>query len=317
MKMPSSVTSPASRRPSPNAVSGRVQLAGATRADHRREQLDRRSERRALAGGAPPGVDPSKYTVFFINWYGRPDFKYHVYTKTDEPDPDTGYNFGLLRQSRKMIAWGGTAADDAEGGPSATARVWFYDLSAGPEFWTDNWDITTADLDGDGALDYRMPPVWEYGNPKAGLYRSSTIFRGISASSPVCGHRPVVHDLAALQADDFTACRAWRHQRRFQPLPGRSCVRRALASQHHLLQGQVETSAAGQSVHDRCHQSAVHEQGGFHLQVLPGRCVLLWQQAVRHRVRRPVPLSRRPSEPVHRRGRWLRSARVPTTRPMR
>src|SRR5678816_4063956 len=50
--------------------------------------------------------------------------------------------------------------------------VWFYDLSAGPEFWTDNYDITTADLDGDGVLDYRMPPVWEYGNTKTGLYRA-------------------------------------------------------------------------------------------------------------------------------------------------
>jgi hypothetical protein len=55
------------------------------------------------------GVDTSEYTVFFINWYGRADFKFHVYTKTDEPDPDTGYNFGELRDSRKFIAWGGTA----------------------------------------------------------------------------------------------------------------------------------------------------------------------------------------------------------------
>ena len=30
------------------------------------------------------------YTLYFINWYGRPDFQFHVYTKTDEPDPDTG-----------------------------------------------------------------------------------------------------------------------------------------------------------------------------------------------------------------------------------
>jgi len=92
--------------------------------------------------------------------------------KTNEPDPDTGYNFGVNRQSRKMIAWGGTTSDDEEGGPASTARVWFYDLSAGPEFWTDNYDITTADLDGDGVLDYRMPPVWEYGNTKTGLYRA-------------------------------------------------------------------------------------------------------------------------------------------------
>ena len=122
-----------------------------------------------LADNPPPGVDTSKYTIFFINWFDRPDFIHHVYAKTDEPDPDTNTNFGL-RHSRKMIAWGGTAANDPEGGPASTSRVWFYDLSAGPEFWTDNWNITTANLDG-GAPDYRMPPVWEYGNANAGLYR--------------------------------------------------------------------------------------------------------------------------------------------------
>jgi len=103
------------------------------------------------------GVDTSQYTVFFVNWYGRPDFKFHVYTKTDEPDPDTGYNFGVLRESRKLIAWGGTTPDDEENGLGSLHRIWFYDLSAGPESWTDNWNV-------DDDLGYRMPPVWEYGN---------------------------------------------------------------------------------------------------------------------------------------------------------
>jgi len=91
------------------------------------------------------------YTVVFINWYSRPDFKFHVFTKTDEPDPDTGYNFGEIRASRKMIAWGGS-----------NSRLWFYDLSAGPEAWTDNWNVDNPDLDGNGFEDYRMPPIWEY-----------------------------------------------------------------------------------------------------------------------------------------------------------
>jgi hypothetical protein len=91
------------------------------------------------------------YTLVFINWYGHPDFKFHVYTKTDEPDPDTGYNFGEIRPTRKMIAWGGSHS-----------RLWFYDLSAGPEAWTDNWNVDTPDLDGNGVEDYRMPPIWEY-----------------------------------------------------------------------------------------------------------------------------------------------------------
>ena len=91
------------------------------------------------------------YTVVFINWYSRPDFNFHVYTKTDEPDPDTGYNFGEIRASRKMIAWGGSYS-----------RLWFYDLSAGPEAWTNNWNVDNPDLDENGTEDYRMPPIWEY-----------------------------------------------------------------------------------------------------------------------------------------------------------
>ena len=85
------------------------------------------------------------------------DFKFHVYTKTDQADPDTGYNFGAMRDSRKMIAWGGSQS-----------RSWFYDLSAGPEAWTNNWDVDDPDLDGNGIEDYRMPPIWEYA---AGGYR--------------------------------------------------------------------------------------------------------------------------------------------------
>lgn len=103
------------------------------------------------------GVDTSQYTVFLINWYNRTDFIYHVYAKTDEPDSDTGYNFGELRDSRKVIAWGGTTPDDEESGLGSLHRIWFYDLSAGPEAWTDNWNV-------DDDLGYRMPPIWEYGN---------------------------------------------------------------------------------------------------------------------------------------------------------
>ncbi len=103
------------------------------------------------------GVDTSEYTIFFVNWYGREDFKFHVYTKIGEPDPDTGYDFGLGRESRKLIAWGGTTPDDEETGLGSLHRIWFYDLSAGPEAWTDNWNV-------DDDYGYRMPPVWEYGN---------------------------------------------------------------------------------------------------------------------------------------------------------
>jgi len=128
--------------------------------------IDAPSVEQWLADNTGPllGVDTAQYTVFFINWWGRPDFQFHVYTKTDEPDPDTDYNFGEVRGSRKMIAWGGTTPDDEESGLGSLHRIWFYDLSAGPEYWTRNWDLDDADVNGDGALDYRMPPVWEYGN---------------------------------------------------------------------------------------------------------------------------------------------------------
>ncbi len=117
------------------------------------------------AGGI--GVNTRAPTVFLINWYSRPDFKFHVFTKTDEPDPDTGYNFGELRNSRKMMAWGGTSASDLQGGLGSLHRIWFYDLSAGPESNTYGWDMTNPDADGDGTPDYRMPPIWEYGSDKA------------------------------------------------------------------------------------------------------------------------------------------------------
>jgi hypothetical protein len=95
--------------------------------------------------------DDRGYTVYFINWWGRDDFKFHVYTKTDEPDPDTNYNFGIERGSRKMVGWGGSSS-----------RRWFYDFSAGPEAWAGNYDVDDADVDGDGLADYRIPPIWEY-----------------------------------------------------------------------------------------------------------------------------------------------------------
>ena len=66
-------------------------------------------------------------------------------------------NFAIERDSRKLIAWGGTTPDDEETGLGSLHRIWFYDLSAGPEGWTDNWNV-------DDDYGYRMPPVWEYGN---------------------------------------------------------------------------------------------------------------------------------------------------------
>ena len=148
-----------------NAQTGRAVAVGAN------HWIDAPSVEQWLAANPPPGVDTTDYTIFLVNWYGRGDFKNHVYVKTDEPDPDTGYNFGLIRQSRKIIAWGGSSADDPESGLGSLHRIWFHDLSAGPELWTNNWNINSKDVDGNGVLDYRLPPVWEYGNPSADVYR--------------------------------------------------------------------------------------------------------------------------------------------------
>jgi len=130
---------------------------------------------RWLALNPPEGIDTRRNTVYLIDWYDRPDFKFHVYTKTNEPDPDTGYNFGRERASRKIVAWGGTPVSDEENGYGTTRRVWFHDLSAGPELWAGNFNVDDADLDGDGRADYRIPAAWEYA---AGAYRSPAALTG-------------------------------------------------------------------------------------------------------------------------------------------
>jgi hypothetical protein len=137
--------------------------------------IDAPTVERWLADHPPAGIDTRRDTIFFVNWYGQPDFKFHVYTKTNEPDPDTGFNFGAELESRKLIAWGGTTPDDEENGLGKLRRVWFYDLSAGPESWTDNWNVDDADVDGDGVPDYRMPPIWEY---TQGGFRSPSALSG-------------------------------------------------------------------------------------------------------------------------------------------
>ncbi|MEZ5288946.1 MAG: hypothetical protein R2712_29925 [Vicinamibacterales bacterium] len=165
------------------------------------------------------------YTIYLINWYSRPDFQFHVYTKIDEPDPDTGYNFGVERGSRKMIAWGGSHS-----------RTWFYDLSAGPESWTNNWIVD------DDQSEYHMPPIWEYTDggyrPPAQLgsdlgyvarfvainllFTTSPLYDPLN-TSPEAGASKVAH-VAMLEADPgssgldfFNPQFTGRQLRRFQP----------------------------------------------------------------------------------------------------
>jgi hypothetical protein len=128
--------------------------------------IDAPKVEKRLIDTAPSGIDTRQPTIFFINWWGRKDFKFHVYAKTGEPDPDTGYDFGANRDTRKIVAWGGTTPDDEETGLGnrGVHRVWFYDLSAGPENWGGSYDVDDADIDGDGEADYRIPVAWEYGS---------------------------------------------------------------------------------------------------------------------------------------------------------
>ncbi|WP_019586503.1 hypothetical protein [Deinococcus apachensis] len=112
------------------------------------------------------GVDTTEYTVFLINWYNRPDFKFHSYSheRPEAIETDTQVNFGA-RSSRRTVAWGGTPGADQ----GQARRVWFYDQSANPDYWSDAWNITDSDVDGDKIYDKRMPPIWEYGTRKASV----------------------------------------------------------------------------------------------------------------------------------------------------
>lgn len=116
---------------------------------------------RWLAENPPAGVDTTKPTVFLLNWYGRPDFRHHVYVHRTETEPHT-----LRRQGTEeytaMIAWGGTAHDDPDSGLGSVRRIWFHDLSAGPEWRTANWNVDDPDLDRIPGDDRRFPPIWEY-----------------------------------------------------------------------------------------------------------------------------------------------------------
>jgi hypothetical protein len=120
------------------------------------------------------GVDTRQNTVFFIDWYGRAGFRHHTYT-VQSVDPDTGFNWGAFGENQ-MIAFGGTAHNDPEYGTGTRHRIWFHDLSAGPEWNTVNWNVDDADFNSDGVPEYRMPPVWEYGNVSA--YRPFTDLSG-------------------------------------------------------------------------------------------------------------------------------------------
>ena len=125
------------------------------------------------------------------------------------------------RQTRKIIAWGGTTADDEETGLGARGerRVWFHDLSAGPEAWTDNWNVDDADVDGDGVADYRLPPIWEY--LTAGGYRAAAaVTADLARVTRFVGHQPALHLVTAVSAVSVAPAAAGIDQSGHQHLRG-------------------------------------------------------------------------------------------------
>lgn len=134
-----------------------------TLVDAENQWIDAPSMEKWLADHPPAGVDTTLPTIYLLDRSPEDGWYPHVYTKTNEPDPDTGFNYGQVRHARKVTAWGGTAFNDDEDGDGTINRVWFYDLSAGPELFAGTFDVTHADVDGDGRRDYRIPPGWHYG----------------------------------------------------------------------------------------------------------------------------------------------------------
>ncbi len=131
--------------------------------------IDAKAVETWLAQHAGPmlGVDTTAYTLFLVNWASRDDFKHHVYVRTDIVSPDTGLNPCLVDERCRFIAWGGSA----NLGLSEPHRIWFLDLSAGPDTRSASWNIDDVEVpeprlatQQNGIMDYRIPPIWEYGN---------------------------------------------------------------------------------------------------------------------------------------------------------
>ena len=132
-----------------------------------------------------------------------------MYTKFGEPDPDTGYDLGQNHESRKVVAWGGTApADEETGAGRKPKRIWFYDVSAGPESWNGNYDVIdceSVECPDDFVpfdipeTEYRIPLIWEYAcggyhDPtvlSADLGKLTRVGRSICCSSRRRSTRPI------------------------------------------------------------------------------------------------------------------------------
>ena len=123
--------------------------------------IDATAVERWLVENPAPGVDSARNTLVLVNWWGRDDFTFHTYQRIGDRDPDTGSNGKDCECVTRLIAWGGTGAHDAETGFGRESRVWYHDLSAGPDGNTANW-IVDRDLGFPPPGSYYLPPIWEY-----------------------------------------------------------------------------------------------------------------------------------------------------------
>lgn len=126
--------------------------------------IDPAKVERWLLDNPAPGVDPSRNTVVFVNWWGRDDFRFHEYEVAGEAQSETGVNFAKKLWTTRMIAWGGTGAHDEESSHGRPSRTWFHDLSAGPDWRTGGWvlDDNFGGFGPDPNWQVAFPPVWEY-----------------------------------------------------------------------------------------------------------------------------------------------------------
>ena len=121
----------------------------------------------ATHAGPMLNVDTTRPTVFFVNWWGRSDFRFHTYGP-QFTQPGQPFSLGLTARGQ-VSAWGGDTPDDPQHPLAQLARIWFYDVSAGPDYTSGNWDLTTQEPPGDtmdGIAQDRLPPIWEYGSHK-------------------------------------------------------------------------------------------------------------------------------------------------------
>ena len=182
--------------------------------------------------------------------------------------------------------------------------------SSGPTTGTSR----SANIDG-GAPDYRMPPVWEYGNANPGLYRA---FDNLSRDLGLVTRYVAINLL-------FTTSPLYKPMISPPSVPGALNVDFNVYQANPALDGLTMLDTAyfktklnalqpsNQFTTDMTSQPFASRAAAVY-RLLLRRCLVLRQEALRDRVRRFVPVSQRSPDAVHRGRRRLRSAGVSVQR---